>query len=167
MSNATTMAALNKLVRGLNAAPAAVERGLAKATLEIRELVTDEFKSKTNPWGRAWAPSKQPNPLLVSTGTLVDSIRIEQHGSEIRTTVGVKYSRYIQRGRRNFKRKHRATVSRLRGEGYSEHLIRKQKGLMGTVMRPRTVIPFKALPPTWGVALATSLMGEIEKAGKP
>jgi hypothetical protein len=165
MSNAVTLRELSKLAQKLNDTPGRLGKALDMATKEIRGLVTQQFSTHSNPWGRPWAPQRvKTNPVLVRSGDLVDSIRIDHVGNAIVTKVGAPYARYLQRGRRVFKKGAAGAIAaRELSRGASKHKLLRNKDLSRVGMKPRTIIPFKKLPPTWELAIAQSLAEELSK----
>jgi phage gpG-like protein len=147
MSNAVTLSQLQKLAKSLSATPEKLARGLAKASTEIRKLVADEFATGTNPWGRAWPKPADGGAPLQRTGALANSVSVVSSGDKITTKVGAAYGKYLQGGRKRAKR---------------GPLRPGEKRKASVVMRPRAIVPFKKLPPTWQLALVQALVGELE-----
>ena len=146
MSNAVTLAELQKLAQSLAATPAKLTRGLATASTEIRKLVADEFSTGKNPWGRAWPAPKDGGTPLRRTGALANSISVESDGGKIVAKAGVPYARFLQRGRK---------ASR------SGPLRPGERRKSAIIMRPRTIVPVKTLPPTWQLAIVQALSDEL------
>lgn len=156
MSNASTLRQLSAVAKKLGETPSRLHRAMGNASTEIRKLVADEFATGTNPWGRPWPAHKDSSdsgPVLRRTGALASSVSVALIGGSIVTKVGAPYSRYLQRGRRRMSKF--ATAGGI--------LRQAVKGRAGVIMRPRVIVPFKKLPPTWELAIAQSFEKEMAK----
>ena len=141
MSNAVTLAKLQKLAAGLARAPEALQRAVVLATRSVKEHVADEVRARTNPWGRVWAKNKPAtvkqkghgSVLTGRTGRLLRSLSVTAGEGKIETKATTDYARFVQRG------------------------VKSRK------MRPRVILPRKAIPPKWGEALDRAIAGEIRR----
>lgn len=153
MSNAVTLATLQKLARSLERTPDKLARAMATAGGEIGKLVADEFSTGTNPWGRPWPAPKDGGAPLVRSGSLKGSVSVSSSEGKITTKATAPYARNLQRGRRNFKK---TAISHV-----GQRAASAPKALTRVEMRPRSIVPFKKLPPTWQLVLVQAISSEL------
>lgn len=106
-----------------------LSRQLAEQTLQ---LIDDGFKGRRDPYGDAWAPTKQPNPILERTGDMRRSWSIKSVTPEGFTiTNPMPYTVFHQAGTT-----HAARSS-----------VRTRKESSARKMPPRRMVPMEGIMP--------------------